>query len=467
LFKKNEPNEFYNLVYHKVNDSWTTSVFLLKKDLNPNIKNRPFETIEKITGQLKVPNKTQKTAAECFQFYTEIRCDGSCPGACDGLKCEKGVCYYIGIAQVSCGGGFQTSTTPIDYPNTDNNNTGGGSYTDFVFKPNTLKNLDINDPNYVNLWNTVNVWTALDGTEILFFRYDAQNMIFFDATIQYQIDNNWSSESAVIANSLRKAKFENPDSNFDVEASFKSPFNIDKSSIKDVTAEDKKFNSVYEALTDSPAFKKLFLDLFDNNNKRFNVKFEIIENLDINLKKIDGFCKPINQNNVIIQINKQILTSTGLRPMTNIEIAKTILHECVHAYLAIKGKYPDAGLTTIPSVENMTFTEVLKATRPGTGAQHDFMYKNMVPTMQKILTEIRDSVTSSTTRATVESIRLQPNFYTNPKNTILWNWNSYFYYLSLKGLQDTEAFKISFPANTDKFELLLEYNFFGHKHLKN
>jgi hypothetical protein len=153
--------------------------------------------------------------------------------------------------------------------------------------------------------------------------------------------------------------------------------------------------------------------------------------------------------------------------MTNIEIAKTILHECVHAYLAIKGKYPDAGLTTIPSVENMTFTEVLKATRPGTGAQHDFMYKNMVPTMQKILTEIRDSVTSSTTRATVESIRLQPNFYTNPKNTILWNWNSYFYYLSLKGLQDTEAFKISFPANTDKFELLLEYNFFGHKHLKN
>ena len=214
LFKKNEPNEFYNLVYHKVNDSWTTSVFLLKKNLNPNIKNRPFETIEKITSQLKVPNKTQKTAAECFQFYTEIRCDGSCPDACDGLKCPQGVCYYIGIAQVSCGGGFQTSTTPINYPNTDNNNTGGGSNTDFVFTPNTLKNLDINDANYINLWNTVNVWTSLDGPEILFFRNDAQNMIFFDATIQYQIDNKWSSESAVIANSLRKAKFENPEITF-------------------------------------------------------------------------------------------------------------------------------------------------------------------------------------------------------------------------------------------------------------
>jgi hypothetical protein len=44
------------------------------------------------------------------------------------------------------------------------------------------------------------------------------------------------------------------------------------------------------------------------------VKFEIIENLCIK-RKIDGFCKPTNENNAIIQINKQVLTSTGLRPM--------------------------------------------------------------------------------------------------------------------------------------------------------
>ncbi|CAH0337136.1 hypothetical protein FVB9288_02880 [Flavobacterium sp. CECT 9288] len=313
-----------------------------------------------------------------------------------------------------------------------------------------------------------------------------QNRDLYNIILNSVINDQWSAKSLKFANLAMKFLNDNPNEivlateiiseillnpslNIDLESSFNSPFNIDRSSIKDVTEEDKKFNKIYKALTDSPAFKNLFLNLFDNNNKRFNVKFEIIENLDTSVRKIDGFTTPpvLEGRPTLIQINKQILTSTGLRPMTNIEIAKTILHECIHAYLAIKGKYPDAGGSSIPGIENMTFAEVLKATRPGTGAQHDFMYKNMVPTIQKILAEIRDAVTSSTTRATVESIRLQPNFYTNPKSTTLWKWDDYFYYLSLNGLQDTEAFKISFPAKTDQFELLLEYTAFGHKHLKN
>jgi hypothetical protein len=299
--------------------------------------------------------------------------------------------------------------------------------------------------------------------------WDSYNNVTKKQEIISFLNQNPTDEGRNFSLEMINAMRANLGLNIDVDASFKSPFNIDKSTIKDVTEEDKKFNAVYKALTDSPAFKNLFLALFENNNKRFNVKFEIIENLDNNTRKIDGFTTPPDQKGgpTLIQINKQILTSTGLRPMTNIEIAKTILHECIHAYLAIKGKYPDAGGSSVPGIENMTFAEVLKATRPGTGAQHDFMYKNMVPTMQKILAEIRDAVTSSTTRATVESIMLQPNFYTNPKSTTLWKWNDYFYYLSLKGLQDAEAFKISFPANTDQFELFLEYNFFGHKHLKN
>ncbi|MFV8351944.1 hypothetical protein [Flavobacterium sp. XS2P14] len=451
MFKKNEPNEFYNLVYHKVNDSWTTSVFLLKKNLNPNIKNRPFETIEKITSQLKVPNKTQKTAAECFQFYTEIRCDGSCPGACDGLKCPQGVCYYIGIAQVSCGGGFQTSTTPINYPNTDNNNTGGGSYTDFVFTPNTLKNLDINDADYVNLWNTVNVWTALDGTEILFFRNDAQNMIFFDATIQYQIDNNWSIESAVIANSLRKAKFENPDSNFDVEASFKSPFNIDKSTITDATDEGKKFNKLYDALKTSPEFKKLFIDLFDGDNSRINVKFEIADRVyednDISKPEVNATTSedPVNKN-LTIKISKQILIAGTTKSQTNIENAKTILHECIHAYLFSKAANPAVGFT---------FVETLNNKYPTANEQHNFMYNKMIPTMQKVLGEIRDLVTTEPKRTILEAYTMHPT--TNPLTSTSFNWLDFYKNLSLSGLNDTSGFKQDLPNPSDALRLHQNY----------
>ena len=214
----------------------------------------------------------------------------------------------------------------------------------------------------------------------------------------------------------------------------------------------------------SPTFKKLFVDLF-GTSARFNVKFEIVENLDINGKMINGYCRPITENDLRIQINKQILTSNGIRPKTNIEIAKTILHECIHAYLAIKGKFPDVAGSPIPGIESMTFEEVVKATRPGKDVQHDFMYNHMIPTMKKVLGEIKDLLTTLATRAVVEKIRLQPNFYTNPQNTDLWDWNDYFYYLSLEGLHNTEGFIKEFPNKTDQYELLMEYLFFGHKNL--
>ena len=102
---------------------------------------------------------------------------------------------------------------------------------------------------------------------------------------------------------------------------------------------------------------------------------------------------------------------------------------------------------------------------PTPNEKHDFMYNHMRPTMQKILGEIRDRVTTPATRAVVEAIRLQPTFYTNPQNTTPWNWNDYFYYLSLDGLHNTEGFIKDFPKNTDQYELLMEYLFFGHKNL--
>jgi hypothetical protein len=281
----------------------------------------------------------------------------------------------------------------------------------------------------------------------------------------YFIMNN-SVKVHSFANYMIKEQIANPNLFFDINTSFKSPMNIDLSSIPyDITKpENQKFNEVYKSLTESPEFKKLFESIF-KDSKRFNVKFEIVENLDNNGKKINGYCRPTNKNNLIIQISKQILTPSGIRPKKDIEIAKTILHECIHAYLAIKGKYPDAGQKPIPGIENMTFEEVLKATRPGKDVQHDFMYNNMRPTMQKILGEIRDRVTTPATRAVVEAIRLQPTFYTNPQNKTPWNWNDYFYYLSLDGLHNTEGFIKDFPKNTNQYELLMEYLFFGHKNL--
>jgi hypothetical protein len=143
-------------------------------------------------------------------------------------------------------------------------------------------------------------------------------------------------------------------------------------------------------------------------------------------------------------------------------IAKTILHECIHAYLAIKGKYPDAGQKPIPGIENMTFEEVLKATRPGKDVQHDFMYNNMVPTMQKVLGEIRDLVTFPAGRSAVEELNMSGNSTTN----IPWNWNEYYKFLSFSGLNEASYFIKNYPDNSNAKIFYNDYNLYGHNYLR-
>jgi len=50
-----QPNEIYNLVYRKVNTSWETAIFYIKKNPEENSEHKLFEKIERIDGP-KVKN---------------------------------------------------------------------------------------------------------------------------------------------------------------------------------------------------------------------------------------------------------------------------------------------------------------------------------------------------------------------------------------------------------------------------
>jgi hypothetical protein len=277
-----------------------------------------------------------------------------------------------------------------------------------------------------------------------------ENIEFADETIQYQIDNNWSSEGAVIANSLRNAKFENPNMNFDVEASSKSPFNIDFSLINNATTEGAKFNEVYDALKESPEFKKLFIDIFEDS-KRDNVKFEIddhvFEDNDPTKKEVNATTSldPVSKN-IIIKISKQILLSGTTMSQTKIENAKTILHECIHAYLFVKANYPATGVD---------FVKILNSMYPNAKEQHDFMYDHMIPIMQKVLTEIRDAVTTAPKRANLEIYRFYAS--STASQPFLFNWQEYYKHISYSGLDLTSCFKQEFPDPSQALTLHLNY----------
>lgn len=236
----------------------------------------------------------------------------------------------------------------------------------------------------------------------------------------------------------------------DVFSSFLSPINIDRTKITNATPEGAKFNQAYDALIRSPEFKKLFVDLFENSNK-FNVTFEINDhvykdNNPLNKEVNATTSRASGTNNLTIKISKQILIAGSNRSQTTIENVKTILHECIHAYLFIKANNPTVGADIVKILNTMYPTE---------NEQHDFMYDKMIPTMQKVLSEIRDLVTTLPKRITLEQYTMHPTL--SPMISSPFNWLDYYRNLSLSGLDETNCFKKDFPNPSDALRLHQNY----------
>ncbi|MBL0738944.1 hypothetical protein JI750_18765 [Flavobacterium sp. GN10] len=153
-------------------------------------------------------------------------------------------------------------------------------------------------------------------------------------------------------------------------------------------------------------------------------------------------------------MSKQILIAGTTMSQTNIENAKTILHECIHAYLFVKANNPSVGAD---------FVKILNTMYPTPKEQHDFMYNRMIPTMQTVLSEIRDSVTTQTGRTEVQARTMHPTII--PLTSTPWDWNEYYKFLSIKGLDEANCFKVDYPSNSDKWKLFVKYIEYGHEDL--
>ncbi len=269
----------------------------------------------------------------------------------------------------------------------------------------------------------------------------------FTERMIYAIEDGQFSATTQLKNAIQNFKY-----------SQKSPADIDLFSILDKKdlSENKKFIEIYDALTKSPEFKSLFLDIF-TDSKKFNVKFEIEDHVykdnDPTKEEVNAITiqDPITKN-IIIKVSKQILMVGSSMSQTKIENAKTVLHECIHAYLFVKASNPNVGAD---------FVKILNSMYPTVNEQHDFMYNKMIPTMQKVLFEIRDSVTTLSNRTILETqYTMHPS--TNPLTSTSWIWDEYYKFLSLKGLDEANCFKIDLPVGSDKWNLFTKYIDYGH-----
>jgi hypothetical protein len=101
---------------------------------------------------------------------------------------------------------------------------------------------------------------------------------------------------------------------------------------------------------------------------------------------------------------------------------------------------------TNPTV-GMDIAGIINKMYPTINEQHDFMYTKMIPTMQKVLGEIRDLVTTTDGRIEVEKRTMHPTLI--PLTSTPWNWSDYYKYVSLKGLEEASCFKEDFPKDSD------------------
>lgn len=83
------------------------------------------------------------------------------------------------------------------------------------------------------------------------------------------------------------------------------------------------------------------------------------------------------------------------------EIAKTIIHECIHAYLNVKLFDSGQGMS-IATQNNLDFFNVVNQEYNGFNgdqAQHNFIYKYLLPTLKTILADVKDKLVTPANNA--------------------------------------------------------------------
>ncbi len=243
----------------------------------------------------------------------------------------------------------------------------------------------------------------------------------------------------------------------DLNLSIKSPAFIDMSSVSGNTPEEVKFREVYSSLASSPMFKNLFINLF-GVSPLFGVKFTI-ENIPQTANGyIAGSCHIVNNGSLnpfnTIRIDRNFLLSKS-----KVDIAQTIIHEAMHAFLNIKLRNPNIGIP-ISTLNNMDIQDCINTYYngfSGNQTQHNFFVNYMVPTLAQILIEIKDSIITPQQANQLENPTNGAAFIyqplTNPPTfqisttQIQWNWNNFFNYFSYSGLQNCTAYPYTTPLN--------------------
>ena len=142
-----------------------------------------------------------------------------------------------------------------------------------------------------------------------------------------------------------------------------------------------------------------------------------------------------------------------------IAVAKTILHESIHAYLTLKYYGCNQG-TTLGIMDDVDISELLNEYHLECApqqSQHEFMFNFLVPTMSEILTDVEVLIPLTHQQNAEKETFIDENNPTGPE--VPWNWQQFYEYLSMSGLHESNAFINSIENTPSKFSNYEKYAF--------
>jgi hypothetical protein len=443
--KETVSNSIFNLTMFYKN-GWQTVI--VKLDPTPQnllaLKNGTTKEFVGSMGRVYQSNITPSSTSRCS--YIDVQtihctCSGSVCDQCN--QCVSSVTYSLceNVKEITSEG-YGGGTAPTGNTGSP---AGGGTTGN---NANTNENQVDIIPNFEGLGITGNNGEILTATQIAFNSFvnslpiyqfnfvTQQTPEFKQSLLDYFASQQRSEASKLFIKQVIDRMIQNPGLNIDIIKSSKSPFFIDLDAVKDnSTPEKQKFNDVYNALIDSPKFKELFLNVFGGNQTMANVKFEIgptISNAN-GQTKLTSF-DPLN--------NTITLNPTYLQTNNKMSIAKSILHECLHAFLNYKLFNSNSGMT-IPMLNNTDFNNCINQFYNGFSAnqdQHNFIYNFMLPTMETILAEVKDTLVSPASNDyMLNAVTVTIPFNNSPPTPFVWA--NYFHNLALLGLQSCNFFQ--------------------------
>ncbi len=242
-----------------------------------------------------------------------------------------------------------------------------------------------------------------------------------------------------------------------------SPYDVDMSTVLDsinlpvpdsTKIANEKFLCVYDKLTTSNTFKNLFINTFRDSDK-FNVTFKVTKNLKHNGERVNGLFSGLSNplrntatGEIVsfetqIEIDQDLLTNNS-----NFNAAKTVLHESIHAYLALKllECNPNFPYNYYDGLElsEMVFLFYDNLCN-GTISQHELMFDYMLPTFEEIFTQIGINNLASQDDLT--------NFMNDPD----LNWEDFLFYFSMQGLHNTQVFLDEIQNDPNKLAKFSRY----------